>query len=232
MASAARPSSNVVSASDPTPATTAPTRRRRPSDTVAADLLDAAVVEFAAQGFAGASTRRIAERAGAHQPQINYHFRSKEHLWQEAVDHLFARLAVDGSTAAAGASPAQALSATLRRFIDFSAAHPELNRIINLEATVPSDRLDWLVATHLRPLHDLLAVAWQQVRASGDGADLAPSDVWELVTSYGALHFANAPMLSLLDPGLTDGDDAGRHAERLLALLGLPVDPPAAEQIV
>ena len=59
-------------------------RRRKGSEVVVAQLLDAALVEFAAHGFAGASTRAIAERAGAHQPQINYHFSSKEALWQAA----------------------------------------------------------------------------------------------------------------------------------------------------
>ena len=49
--------------------------------------------EFGAKGFDGASTRAIARRIGAHQPQINYHFASKEALWTAAVDHLFAELA-------------------------------------------------------------------------------------------------------------------------------------------
>src|SRR3989442_5255295 len=55
-------------------------------------LLDAALVEFGAKGFDGASTRSIAQRADAHQPQINYHFASKEALWFAAVDHLFGLL--------------------------------------------------------------------------------------------------------------------------------------------
>src|SRR5262252_7917561 len=56
-------------------------------------LLDAALLEFGAKGFDAASTRAIARRIGAHQPQINYHFESKEALWTAAVDHLFAELA-------------------------------------------------------------------------------------------------------------------------------------------
>ena len=73
------------------------TRKTRRPRTVSADirerLLDAALVEFGAKGFDGASTRAIAARIGAHQPQINYHFASKEALWAAAVDHLFAELA-------------------------------------------------------------------------------------------------------------------------------------------
>ena len=54
-----------------------------PSDRdVRQSLIEAATVEFARNGFAGASTRAIAIRAGAHQPQINYHFSSKEALWR------------------------------------------------------------------------------------------------------------------------------------------------------
>ena len=37
-----------------------------------------------------ASTTSIARRVDAHQPQINYHFDSKQALWTAAVDHLFA----------------------------------------------------------------------------------------------------------------------------------------------
>jgi AcrR family transcriptional regulator len=67
-------------------------RRRKGSEVVAEELLDAALVEFAAHGFEGTSTRAIAQRAGCHQPQINYHFASKEQLWQAAVDRLFGQL--------------------------------------------------------------------------------------------------------------------------------------------
>ena len=211
------------------PSAEAPRRRRRRPENITADLLDAAAVEFAAHGFEGASTRRIAERAGAHQPQINYHFASKEHLWQETVSRLFARLdaeAAEGSAAVAEADAAteliDAFVATLRRFIRFSAAHPELNRIINQEATAPSVRLDWLTATHLRPRYDLVDATWIAIRATGRGVALPTSAIWELITSYGALHFANAPMLSLL--GTTTGSgqsDADAQADRIVALLGL-----------
>ncbi|MBX3285712.1 MAG: TetR family transcriptional regulator [Actinobacteria bacterium] len=199
-------------------------RSRRPAADLAAALLDAAAVEFAAHGFEGASTRRIAERAGAHQPQINYHFASKEQLWRATVDRLFALLVVPD--VAAAPDPASAFAAGVERFLQVSASHPALNRIVNQEATAPSSRLDWLVATHLRPLHRLVAAAWADVRASGAGADLPADEVWELVTTYGALRFANAPMLALLEiPSGTEPADAAEHARRVLSVLGLAPAP-------
>src|SRR6202790_4236251 len=71
--------------------------RRRRTD-IRAALLESGLVEFGAKGFDGASTRAIASRVGAHQPQINYHFVSKAALWTAAVDLLFGllRQAFDG----------------------------------------------------------------------------------------------------------------------------------------
>ena len=70
-------------------------RTRRTRDDLRQQLLEAALVEFGAKGFAGASTRSIAQRVDAHQPQINYHFASKDALWEAAVDHLFGRLTAE-----------------------------------------------------------------------------------------------------------------------------------------
>ncbi len=199
-----------------------PTARRHPRrrpEHLAEDLLDAAAIEFASHGYDGASTRRIADRAGAHQPQINYHFRSKEHLWRATVSRLFEMMALQLRRQVDEGSSVGAFSDAIRRFLRFSSVHPELNRIINLEATSPSSRLDWLVATHLDPLHRMVGSAWAALRASGEGADLTADEVWELLTSYGALHFANAPMLSRLQTS-ADGDPAAEaHADSVLRLL-------------
>lgn len=47
------------------------------------NLVEVAEDEFAKHGFAGASLRRIGERAGVTQAVIHYHFGSKEGLFQE-----------------------------------------------------------------------------------------------------------------------------------------------------
>ncbi len=52
-------------------------------------ILKAAVKLFAEKGFAGASTREICQQAGITKPVLYYHFRSKEHLYQELMIDLF-----------------------------------------------------------------------------------------------------------------------------------------------
>jgi TetR/AcrR family transcriptional regulator len=220
----------MASGSSGTAAAPGTRRRRRGSELVINDLLDAALVEFAAHGFEAASTRAIAERAGAHQPQINYYFSSKEHLWRAAVDRLFALLgdAIDAPLQSVGATPdalVETFAEAIRRFVRFSAARPELNRVMNLEATSDSPRLAWIVDTHVRPRFALVTDGWDAIRSSGAGADLTGAEVFELLVGFGALPYANAPMLRRLGAGdPTDSAHVEAHAERLLALL-LPERP-------
>ena len=60
-------------------------------------ILDVSLELFAAEGFEGASTRAIAERAGVNLPAIQYYFGSKEGLYRavvsEIADHSVAHVA-------------------------------------------------------------------------------------------------------------------------------------------
>jgi TetR/AcrR family transcriptional regulator len=199
---------------------------RRTRDDIRQELLESALVEFGAKGFEGASTRSIAQRVDAHQPQINYHFETKAALWAEAVDHLFGRL---GDDLAAPAGPGRredpaALAATfaeaIRRFVRFAAAHPELNRIIVHEATEDSDRLRWMVERHVRPLYDVTRAVWQRLRDAGIAAPIDPAMVHYVIVGAGSLPFVNAPEARLLtgaEP--TDPAWVEAHADGLVATL-------------
>lgn len=197
-------------------------RQRRHSDLVAEDLLDAALLEFAAHGFEGTSTRQIARRAGWHQPQINYHFESKEALWQAAVDKLFAELA--STTADLFSGPpsdlAGAFAEGIRRFVAFSARRPELFRIMSLESTADSERLDWIAERHIRPRFEIIRDAWERLRATGVGATIDGVTAYQLIVGFGSFPFANSPAvrrltsLDMSNPAAVSG-----HADALIALL-------------
>src|SRR5216117_1433986 len=61
----------------------APHERQRDSERTRARILEAAVEEFSAKGFAGARVSEIAARAGVNQQLIAYYFDSKEGLYKE-----------------------------------------------------------------------------------------------------------------------------------------------------
>ncbi len=55
-------------------------------------ILDAAIVAFAADGYEGVSTRRLAEQAGVNLPAIQYYFGSKEGLFRAAIEHIIQQI--------------------------------------------------------------------------------------------------------------------------------------------
>jgi TetR/AcrR family transcriptional regulator len=199
---------------------------RRTRGDIRQQLLDSALVEFGAKGFDGASTRSIAQRVDAHQPQINYHFASKDALWIAAVDHLFERLGVelaDVPIPTGADDPAELASAfaeMIRRFVRFAAAHPQLNQIMVHEATEDSERLRWVVERHVRPLYDATRAVWQQLRDAGMAAPIDPAMVHYVIVGAASLPFVNGPEARLLtgtEP--TEPAWVEAHAQGLVATL-------------
>ncbi len=202
-------------------------RLRRTRTDIREALLKSALVEFGAKGFDGASTRAIAARIEAHQPQINYHFESKSALWTAAVDHLFGLL----RETFRGVFPAKpteigvpALAAAfadgIRRLVRFVAAHPELNQIMVHEGTAPSDRLTWLTDTHIKPFFNGIRPAWKMLRDAGVAAPIDSDILYYVLIGAASLPYVNAAEVRLLtgrDPKSPTWIDA--HADGLVSIL-------------
>jgi TetR/AcrR family transcriptional regulator len=194
-------------------------RHTEQSQHTRAALVEAALVEFSRHGFDGASTRAIATRAGCHQPQINYHFDSKEALWEAAVDHLFGELAEAMGDIADIGDPSERFATLLRRFVGFAARRPELNRIMVAEAMTPGARLSWVVERYSRGAHAQMLVTWRAVRAAGHGADIDERLLYHLSIGAASLLWANAPEAQLLDPTIDASDDTiTAHGDALVTL--------------
>jgi TetR/AcrR family transcriptional regulator len=200
------------------------TRRRPQARSVATRtaLLDAALHEFAAHGFEGASTRVIAASAGTHQPQINYHFESKDELWRAAVDHLFARLdeavARHLDTMAPATDDRDRLARTIRSFVHAAAGLPELNRIMVQEATIDSDRLRWIVERHTRHRFDAVTSEWRRLRTAGHVPDIDEAVLYYSLVGAASLAYVNAPEARLLGHDTLSDAFIDAHADALVAL--------------
>ncbi len=214
------------------------TRPRRTREDIRERLLEAALMEFGSKGFDGASTRAIAQRVGAHQPQINYHFASKEALWTAAVDHLFAELATTMQgfddrrllKSLAVDELAVAVAEMIRRFVRFAAAHPELNRIMVHEATTESGRLTWMTERHVKPLYDRVRPLWRRLRKAGIAAPIDDRLLHYVIVGAASMVYVNAPearLLTGIEP--TSVRWVEIHAEGLVATL-LPRLPHASRR--
>ena len=205
------------------PATPGTTRRRQARATATRTaLLDAALQEFAAHGFEGASTRRIAAAAGTHQPQINYHFESKDALWKAAVDHLFARLDRAVSEHVGDTDPGwgtrAGFAANVRAFVRAAAGLPELNRIMVQEATIDSERLQWIVEKHTRPRFEVVTQHWRRLRADGAVSDIDDVVLYYSLVGAASLAYVNAPEARRLGHDTLTDAFIDAHADALVTM--------------
>lgn len=111
------------------------------------EILRAATEAFAASGFAGATTRAIAARAGVNVATLHYHFGSKEGLYRASL----AGASLGPLPQVAGGE--EDVARLVEALFAFGAEHPALARLALLDALVgpPSDaaeaadaRVRWL----------------------------------------------------------------------------------------
>ncbi len=122
-------------------------------------LLDTAITTFSTRGFDGISIRQLEELAGVKRGLVAYHFGDKDQLWREAADRLFGELAEDFLArldTLADVAPEEAARGIIRAFVRFSAARPELNRMMMQESMADSWRVAYIVDEKIGPLIDTL----------------------------------------------------------------------------
>src|SRR5580658_3867769 len=166
--------------------TTKPRARvARPSAKPTRDRIVAAATDlFSERSFDGATTREIAARAGVTQPLLNYHFRSKEELWQAAVDSLFVLLnrTLDERTAGLrGVDEVTSAKLLVREFVTFSAHYPQLHRIIMQESKSDGPRMDYLVDHHVRPIYERTTALFASLVRQGAVPPIAPEHLYYIL---------------------------------------------------
>lgn len=141
-------------------------------------ILTAALAAFAEQGFEGAKTRDIADRAGVKLGLLQYHFGSKQMLWRAAVDRAFAdmREGLEGVLASdAFASERERLRALLRGHVHFVAERPEFVWLMHEEGKRRGERTRWLIDRHVKPIFELFVPVIARAQRAGDlPAELDP----------------------------------------------------------
>jgi TetR/AcrR family transcriptional regulator len=199
-------------------------RVTRPSaDATRKRILAAALDLFSELSFDGATTREIAAKAGVTQPLLNYHFSSKDDLWRAAVDGLFAELNEALTSRAQGLRGVDELTVAklvVREFIYFSAAHPQLHRIITQECKSDGPRMDWLVERHIRPRYEQTVALFARLVDAGHLPDIPAPHLYYILTGAGPTMFVLAPecrRLAGIDPQAPDVIEA--HADAVIALI-------------
>jgi AcrR family transcriptional regulator len=136
------------------PNTSRPSGRPPADEAVSAEaVLDAALAAFATFGYDGVSVRTLNRELGVSHNLINQRFGSKAGLWRAAVDHGFGSLVryMEGVFDPTLTDPLDQLALVISAFLRFSAEHPQLLGLMDIEGRLDTDRLTYIYDQYIAP---------------------------------------------------------------------------------
>ncbi len=189
-----------------------------------ADILQAALEEFAERGFDGATVRGIAARIDLTHGMIRYHYDNKEQLWFAAVEHLFERQFEflkfsDAEELEFPRGTRARFAKFLRRYVYYCAKYPEHARILMQETVSPTPRMRKALKQQLREPHQ---TAVEEIRLLQENGvlkiDAPPASIMYMISGACQNLFALAPEVKVtLDYDALSRQAIEDHADLIVA---------------
>jgi TetR/AcrR family transcriptional regulator len=215
----------------------APRRAGRPrtedSPVALEDMLDAAFKAFARYGYDGMSVRTLNRELGVSHNLIYQRSGSKEDLWRAAVDHAMGRLLLTLPTAfdPTLSDPLAQLNHAIRRFLEFSAEHPEILALMNIEAGLDTDRLDYIYDKYVDPAFAQLARLLEHLADEGRIKPVSVRTLNFLVAHGAAAPFTLVPLaMRFGGPHPLDPEEIKHHAALAADILTEGLKAPDAKK--
>jgi AcrR family transcriptional regulator len=174
----------------------------RQPDVTRRNILDAALVEFAAKGLAGARVDEIAARSGSNKRMIYEYFGNKEGLWLTVLENAYTRMreeehAID----VARMKPAEGMRYLMEFNFKFCSRNPEFIALLNAENLHKASYLK--DSKKIRELYTPLLVVITDLlqRGQKDGVfrkGVDPVELYTTIAALGFFYFSNIHTLSTI----------------------------------
>ncbi len=166
------------------------------------DILETALEAFATYGYDGVSLRTVNRELGVSHNLIYQRFGGKDDLWRASVDFGFGPLLriLQDLFDPTLTEPLEQLRLAIRRYVVFSADHPELVALMNIEARQNTDRLSYVYDNYIEPA---LKGVGRLVLHLADQKTIRPISLREfhfLVAHGAAAIYSLVPLATLFDP--------------------------------
>jgi AcrR family transcriptional regulator len=197
----------------------------RKNEDTKARLIEAAGEVFAQHGFRSATVRDICSRASAHVGAVNYHFRDKDGLYAAVLEHAHqsaVRKYPPDQGLRDGATPEEKLRAFIRSFLlrmldeGIPAWH---GKLMAREIADPTDALDQVVQSSIRPLSEHLKGIVRELLRKGKPAEEKEGDMTFLcatsIVGQCLHHFVGRRVLLALCPEGFDLTDIERLTDHI-----------------
>lgn len=164
-----------------------PTRKNNPEKT-RESILQAAIVEFVAQGLAGARVDAIAERTQTSKRMIYYYFTSKEQLYVEVLEKMYGHIRhTESSMHLTELEPVEGLKRLVEFTFDYHDRNVDFVRIVCNENIHQGEYIKQ--SEVIRSMNQTVLVQLEALLAKGVAAGvfrpgLAALDVHMLISSF------------------------------------------------
>jgi AcrR family transcriptional regulator len=164
-------------------------------------ILDAAFRAFATYGYDGMVVRTLNRELGVSHNLIHQRFGSKKGLWYAAVDRAFSQQVTELATAfdPTLTDPLDQLNYAIRRFVSYSAERPELLGLMNIEARVESERLDYIYENYVGPALAPLGRLLDHLHGEGRIRPISLRALFFLIAHGAAAPFTLVPLARHFD---------------------------------
>lgn len=184
--------------------------------------MQGALEAFAEQGYDGTSVRELSRRLGVSHALLTARFGSKEGLWFAAMEHALA--AAESSWRRLADDPhlddLEALRQAIVYQVMFSAAHPEVLRIMSHEGAIDSPRIRYVLEHFVEPLRPLVERRIDRLVAAGRIRQVPYATVHYLVVQGGGARYATPVETELLGGShQPEADDVRHHAETVADII-------------
>jgi AcrR family transcriptional regulator len=197
-------------------------------------IFQVALKAFATLGYDGVSMRTLNRELGGSHNLLNGRFGSKEALWYATVDWAFAPLAQRILTAfdPTLTDPLEQVRIFIRTFLEYSADHPELLGLMNIEGRQDTKRLAYLFNTYIEPALKPMQRLLDHLVAEGRIRPVPLSTVHFILTHGAGGPFTLEPLARLFSQMDQRGPASPKEHAELSAdfiVRGLQVDPGKPE---
>ncbi len=194
-------------------------------------LLQGALEAFAETGYDGTSVRELSRRLGVSHALLTARFGSKEGLWFAAMEHVLAQTEQTWREVADSPSldDLESLRRGLVRQVIFSAAHPEVLRIMNHEGAIDSPRVRFVMDRFVNPLRPGVERLLARLVAAKRIRPVPYATLHFLAVVGGGALYAYPVEAALLGaPAHPNAGDVRAHAEAVAEVLiaGVALAPP------
>jgi AcrR family transcriptional regulator len=174
---------------------TAAMRKPKAPEANRARMVAAAIDEFAARGFKGASMDAIAARTDTTRALINYYFGSKEKLYIAVLEQVYAEIReAEGQLDLDHLEPVQAIGRIVEFTYDYYVAHEGFVRLVVAENQARGRHLkkSKMMRTLNRPIIERLVGVIARGQAAGlFRPDVDPVEVHKSIAALGMFNVTN-----------------------------------------